>query len=238
MSYCRRRKLKKETNQYDLLIEQQRLFHYENILIAKIEKIREKYELKVSNSKTVGYIAYVLPFLGFTEDSYLTRIFKSLPYYKEIFIGILILVYLIPSIIILRRTLNLKRFINLEDIYYANNYSTQDSIFKKFILNKIKFNEEFKSRVENVNISYDDKLQHYFKDDNKDEITFCKSELEFFIFYYFYNLDKNISGEISRCLSEIIISRYVIESKINKTDIKEKYKFIIDRNNILIFRMR
>lgn len=238
MSYYRERQLKKKTNQYDLLIEQQRLFHYENILIEKIEKIREKYELKVSNSKTVGYIAYLLPFLGFTADSYLTRIFKSLPNYKEIFIGILILVYLIPSIIILKRTLNLKRFINLEDIYYANNYITQDRIFKKFILDKMKFNEEFKSRIENDNISYNDKLEYYFRDDNKDEITFYKSDLKLFIFWYFHDLDKNISSDISRYVSEIIISRYVIESKINKAAIKEKFKFVIDRNNILIFIMQ
>ncbi len=226
----------KESDGYDIVIQQQRLFHYENLLTTEITKIRENYEVKLSNSKIVAYISFLFTVSGFTEDTFIVKLIKSSEYYHVIFNILINLLCLIPFFISIKKIIALNKLRKLINIYHINSESIQNSVFKKFILDEMKINKDLRSRIENIQ-SDDFISKYYYEDDKEDIIIFYKSKLEFFLENYLKGADDKIPFEIGKYVTEVIISRYLIENKIEKIDEKDKFKFTINKNNVLGFRI-
>lgn len=224
----------KEIDGYDIVLEQQRLFHYENLLTTEITKIRENYETKLSNSKIVAYISFLFTIAGFTEDTFIVKLIKSSEYSHMILNILISLLYLIPFFISIKKIIVLNKLSKSINIYHINEESIQNSVFKKFILDEMKLNNNLRSRIENIQDN-DFVSKYYYEDDKEDIIIFYKSRLQNFLIDYVNGIDDKISFEIAKYVTEIIISRYLIENEIEKMD--GKYKFTIDKNNILRFKI-
>ena len=224
----------KEIDGYDIVLEQQRLFHYENLLTTEITKIRENYETKLSNSKIVAYISFLFTIAGFTEDTFIVKLIKSSEYSHMILNILISLLYLIPFFISIKKIIVLNKLSKSINIYHINEESIQNSVFKKFILDEMKLNNNLRSRIENIQDN-DFVSKYYYEDDKEDIIIFYKSRLQTFLIDYVNGIDDKISFEIAKYVTEIIISRYLIENEIEKMD--GKYKFTIDKNNILRFKI-
>lgn len=234
MSYRRKRKSTNKELDYNLIIEYENLFHYEDLLIRRIDKIKTEYETKFGNSKIYTLISFFIPVLGYTNDVLGIRILSSIPSIKNI---ILYIALSAPGILSLYTAYRFKRLKESLDIEWNKYELAQMKIFFEYIIEKAKkqnildgntnyIDYDFKSK-------YDELVEHYFSG-NKTQIMISKSDLKYYINDYLRKINKNIGNyEISTFLSEIIISRGLIKNKIKKSIYDDKFEYIIDKTNIL-----
>ncbi|NFI67251.1 hypothetical protein FC922_10620, partial [Clostridium botulinum] len=84
MQRHRRKKSLNENLNYNLLIEYEKLFHYEDLLIRKLDQLKLNYDTKISSSKIFGIISVFIAVLGYTNEVIGIKMIKSINNYKEI----------------------------------------------------------------------------------------------------------------------------------------------------------
>ncbi|MDU4320141.1 MAG: hypothetical protein E7I47_12615 [Clostridium sp.] len=234
MTYYRKRKGKQECKDLNLLIQYERLFHYENLLIKKIDKLEERYESKIDSNKVISIISLLITILGYTNDVVGMKMIQNIPNYKEV---IFIIIYFLPHVMLFRSVIKLSRFKKKFEIYNMKDEYGQKTIFSKYIVSKINENRELNRKINDTINSTEEINKNLFKYynifKNQDKIIFYKSDLKRYINDYLIKLDKNISYDISHYLCEIIILRYLIDGQIAIGKVKEQLEFTIDENNVM-----
>lgn len=234
MLYRRKRKPTNKELDYSIIIEYKKLFHYEDLLIRKIDKIQMEYKAKFSKSKIYTLISFFIPVLGYTNDVLAIRILNSIPSIKNI---ILTIALFVPSILSIYGVYKFKRAIECLNIEFTKQEVKQRTLFFEYIIEKAK---QQKTLDENINdIDYDFKFKYseimeYYFSGNKTKIIFSKSDLQYYINNYLEKINKGIDDyDISTFLSEIIVARGLIKCKIKRSIYDDEFEYIIDKNNIM-----
>lgn len=217
---------------FRLLFEQQRLIHYENLLLRKIEKIEERNESRLDNNKILLYISLLIPIMGYTGDVIGMKMIRYIPNYKSIIFNT---VLALPSIILLCSTFKFMKLKKRIKIYNMKCEAGQNIVFSKYIIKRIKENKDLFKRINgSINNSSDFNrklIEYYFELNNKDKIVFYDTDLKNFIYEYLRELDENICGDIYSYLCEVIISRHIIDGSLRKGNNEHELVFTINRSN-------
>ncbi|WP_142414405.1 hypothetical protein [Hathewaya massiliensis] len=228
------RKAKKEGNEYKTLIEHQRLLHYEDLLIRKIDKLEERYKAGVDSNKILFFISLLISVLGYSNDVIGIKIIKNIPNYKEVMLRS---IFLLSTIMWLRSLIKFFKFNKRIRVYNMKTEYGQDMLFYKYIVEKVKEDEDLYKKLNNSvdkSSNFNTKIfEYYWVLNNKDKIVFSKSDLKFFIYEYVSKLDKNICNELHNYLYEVIISRHIIRGDLRKDNIKDEFTFTINKNNLI-----
>ncbi|NFJ20471.1 hypothetical protein FC897_14215, partial [Clostridium botulinum] len=125
MQRHRRKKSLNENLNYNLLIEYEKLFHYEDLLIRKLDQLKLNYDTKISSSKIFGIISVFIAVLGYTNEVIGIKMIKSINNYKEILYCIILL---IPSILSMSYLLKFKKVMKSFKIDFLKEEHSQQKI--------------------------------------------------------------------------------------------------------------
>jgi|GEM_PF-3309040 len=238
MTYRKKRFLR-EKLYYNRIIEYKKLFHYENLLISEIDKIESEYNGKINkftiSGVIIGITSFIIPILGYTNDVIGMKIFRDIFSNNKDFIEYVLLlspvvVSCISTFYIVYKVKKIKESIKSIKLKFIKSEFNQTKIFLRYISKK--------ANEQNVLNESNSEILKYYSSGNKTKITFLKSDLDNYIYKYFKENNKNVdSYNISKFLSEIIISRGLIENEIKRSK-DGTYKYIIGKTNIikLIYR--
>ncbi|HIG0358264.1 TPA: hypothetical protein ACX96U_003639 [Clostridium sporogenes] len=231
MQRHRRKKSLNENLNYNLLIEYEKLFHYEDLLIRKLDQLKLNYDTKISSSKIFGIISVFIAVLGYTNEVIGIKMIKSINNYKEILYCIILL---IPSILSMSYLLKFKKVMKSFKIDFLKEEHSQQKNFFKFIIKKAEMLYRDVEVPSNNNLEYQKLLIKYCLD-NKIKIIFDKSDLQYYIDDYLKSFNKDMDRDISIFLSEIILSRCLINKNIKGTIYNDEFQYSINETNMYEF---
>ncbi|HCO74989.1 MAG TPA: hypothetical protein DIT16_09070 [Clostridium sp.] len=233
MRYRTKRKYEKERNDFTILIEYQKLLHYDDLLRRKIDKMNLLDNNKFNNSKLITIFSFFITIMGFTSDGIGIKILKTIPGWKDI---LLIIILVTPSILSLIHIFKIKKSIKDLDIEFMKRETEQEKILFKYIVEKVKKERELGLLSNNLDYdfknNYQEIVEYYFLG-NSTKVILNKCDLEYFIYKYNEKNNNIIDDDISVFLSEIIISRGLIENKIKRNMCSDEFEYIIDKANIM-----
>ncbi|MGN2338084.1 hypothetical protein ACTFIN_08145 [Clostridium cagae] len=218
---------------FDYIVNNQRLIHFESLLITKLDFIKSDYNKKISLFSLSAIFTFLLTVFGFSSDSIGINLIMKISIFKNINVGVIIsnFILLLTPIFLLIYTIKLFRIKKSLDLEFLKNPHSQEKLLAKFIIDKHE-----KQLLVNVNDSF--KFLDYYRN-NETSIKFFKDDFTNYIYEY---LEKNFQGKIdidvSRYLSEVIILRNLLEVRINKLDNSNNYfEIIISKKNIILFEL-
>ncbi|GAA0741266.1 hypothetical protein [Clostridium oceanicum] len=218
---------------FDYIVNNERLIHFESLLIAKIDVIKSDFDRKICTFSLSTMVTFLLTVFGFSSDTIAMKLIKTAEIFKNINEGVVNCIYLIFPILLLVETIKLKRIRKSLDLEFLKDPYTQDKLFHRFILDK--YYKEILVDVNNVIKS----LKCYYENDMHTSIKFLKCDFKIYVRQY---LEENFKGKIdfdvSRYLCEVIILRKLIENEIYRLqDSNEYFEIIISKNSDILFKL-
>lgn len=215
---------------FDYIVNNQRLIHFENLLITKIDTIKSDYDKKIVTFSLSAIFTFLLTVFGFSSDTIGIKLIRTTEIFKNINI-VSNLIFLLVPILLLINTIKLNRTKKSLDLEFLKNPHSQDKLLARFILDE--YEKEIPVDV-NDSIKF---LKYYYKNDTS--IKFLKNDFKEYIYKYLQqNFGGKIDSDISRYLSETIILRNLLEDKINKLqNSNEDFETIISKSNVALFQL-
>lgn len=218
---------------YNMLINYETLYHYENLLFSKIDEFVAQYNKKYDNSKLTGIISILVSIIAISNDAIGIKILMSIQgWTKIVSMGVFMA---IPTyeLFVLRK---IKKTIKSLDVEFMKSEFSQEKLFFRFIINQLRLQAKrglCKNKLDyDFETNYYDIAQYYYSG-NYTSVIFRKFDLERYIYDHLKKNNNIFDEDISRFLSEVIIAKQLIYKKILKSNKMHEYKFVINKENIM-----